>query len=205
MISAFWRWARRRYPEHMKGQDCPTLGRKQQEEDPLEFSLSAEDLAAIGAAWKASTNPDRWAVLWMLLVGSRIGVLPVLQRSWLDGPFLQIPKRTVGAKGARWIVQGPVALKLLEDAPLPITDARIRAVLTEICEAAGVPCHPHGLRSTMTTRSEIDLHIPRPILDVLVNHLPKKIDRAYYQWSVKPLLPYALQIEAGMLGFLGLQ
>ena len=202
LLSAWWNWSALRFPAMPRN---PTTGIELLPEEPLELSMSVEQMKVFGTAYTACQHPAKWSLLWLLLTGSRCGILQVLRPEWIEDGHVIFPKRTPGTKNARHVIMGSVALAMLQEHGCHVTDQKMREALDEVEALCGYRLTPHSLRKSYTSLAELELGVPRALIDQIVNHSMTKLHAAYYKQAVLTLAPFAATIEAGMLRLAGLQ
>jgi integrase len=168
---------------------------------PVERVLTKKELAALGKGFLKSQTKHRFAILWLLLTGSRAGVLLVWNPSWVEGQFVIIPQGVEGVKKARAIVMPESAASILSKLTFPLTSAALRHALDDITSHAGITAggiSPHTLRKSWSSLGA-DLGEPEPVIDALQNHKGSAIKQAYIRRSLESMLPTAEKIATHLL------
>lgn len=199
-LSKLCNWCRGLYPDFIGNKPNWIAASPKQEELPEERSLSEAELKLFGKGYKASNALHKEAILWLLITGSRGGLLEAYDPKWQNGNFLLIPQGTKQVKKARFIVMPNSAMRLLSHMHLPVTVSGLRHALDDICDKGGIrgKCSPRTLRKTFSSLGA-DWDEMEAAIDTLQNHKGSRIRQAYLQRSLKPLLPVAERIASRML------
>jgi integrase len=202
LLSAWWNWMQRvKYPHILLNTPHP-MRREKLDEDPVEWSMTFEQLPFFYKAWEGAQHKQKWILMFLLITGSRIGLTCVMRREWLDQWGLKVPKKTPGAKGATHLLMGPEARAMFEQNTVPVLDEWVYDSLKEINAVVGGPfgraLNPHALRKTFSARAE-EMGVPKPLVDWLINHKASKLDMSYYDRNAETIHPFLLKIEAGLL------
>ncbi len=202
VLSKLWNWCEAEIPNNQLGLKNWVAKRKKYFVAPVERTLSEAEIREFMQGYKQSTAKHKNAVLFLLLTGSRQGLLHCWKDEWLKGNILEIPPRVLGAKLARHLVMGDFALKLSRSFHHPMTTASIRHAMDDIlyyCNLKRVS--PHTLRKTFASRA-LDWEEKKWEVDVLLNHKGTAIEQAYFQRDLKTLIPVAKRIEKKMLSLM---
>lgn len=163
--------------------------------------LTKKELAALGKGFRKSRSKHKLAILWILLTGSRSGVLKVWDPSWVDGQVVVIPRGVEGVKKARAIVMPKAAASLIPLMTLPVTTAGLRHALDDVVDHSGIRTggiSPHTLRKTWSSIGA-DIGEPEAVIDALQNHKGSAIKQAYIRRSFEAMLPTSERIAEHLL------
>lgn len=204
-LSKLYNWSAGRWPD-MVEQVNWTKAVAKAEVHVDERVLTRKELAALGKGFLQSRAKHKLAALWLLLTGSRSGVLKVWDPSWVEEQFVVIPKGVEGVKKARAIVMPKAAASLIPMLTLPLSTAALRHALDDVVDHAGITAggiSPHTLRKTWSSFGA-DLGEPEPVIDALQNHKGSAIKQAYIRRSLEAMLPTAEKIAKHLLEVMGL-
>lgn len=204
-LSKLYNWSSGRWPGKVAAVNWAKALEKA-EEHVSERILTKRELVALGKGFLNSTSKHKFATLWLLLTGSRSGVLKVWDPKWVEGQIVVIPKGVQGVKKARAIVMPKPAASLLQKMALPLTTSALRHALDDIVSHAGITTggiSPHTLRKTWSSFGA-DIGEPEAVIDALQNHKGSAIKQAYIRRSCEAMLPTAEKIAAHLLQVMGL-
>ncbi len=204
-LSKLYNWSAGRWPSKVQAVNW-TKAVTKAEVHADERILTKKELAALGKGFHKSQSKHKFAALWLLLTGSRSGVLKVWNPDWVEGQVVIIPKGVEGVKKARAIVMPKSAVSLLPRMTLPLTTSVLRHALDEIVSHAGITTggiSPHTLRKTWSSFGA-DIGEPEAVIDALQNHKGSAIKQAYIRRSSEAMLPTAEKIAAHLLDIMGI-
>jgi integrase len=204
-LSKLYNWSAGRWPKKVDAVNW-TKAVSKAEVPVNERVLTKKELAALGKGFLKSQTKHRFAVLWLLLTGSRAGVLLVWNSSWVEGQFVIIPQGVEGVKKARAIVMPESAASIISKLAFPLTSSALRHAVDDIISHAGITTgriSPHTLRKTWSSLGA-DLGEPEPVIDALQNHKGSAIKQAYIRRSLEAMLPTAEKIATHLLDVMGI-
>ncbi|WP_243316717.1 tyrosine-type recombinase/integrase [Geothrix paludis] len=205
LLSKLYNWSVGRWPNVVQAVNW-TKAVTKAEVHPDERVLTKRELVALGKGFLNSRAKHKLAALWLLLTGSRSGVLKVWDPTWIEGQIVVIPKGVQGVKKARAIVMPKSAASLVRKMTLPLTTSGLRHALDDVVSHAGITggsISPHTLRKTWSSIGA-DLGEPEPVIDALQNHKGSAIKQAYIRRSCEAMLPTAEKIAAHLLQVMGI-
>ena len=204
-LSVLYNWSAGRWPNKVQALNW-TKAVKKAPVPVNERVLSKKELVALGKGFLQSRAKHKHAVLWLLLTGSRSGVLKVWDPSWVEGQLVVIPRGVEGVKLARAIVMPKAAASLLPKMTLPLTASGLRHAIDDVVSHAGITAggiSSHTLRKTWSSQGA-DIGQPEPVIEALQNHKGSTIKQAYLQRTCEAMLPTAEKIAAHLLHVMGI-
>lgn len=206
LLSKLCNWCRGLYPALLGNAPNWIAASPKQEENPEERTLSEAELKLFGKGWKASSALHKHTILWLLLTGSRGGLLQAYNSAWERGECLLIPKGTKKVKKARFVIMGKHATKLLPDMHLPVSVNGLRHAMDDIAAKGGIKgkCSPRTLRKTFSSLGA-DWGEMQAAIEFIQNHKGSSIQQAYLQRALDPLIPVVDRISTQMLKLMGIR
>jgi integrase len=181
----------------------PVIGRKRHTLKPRERFITAEEAPKLGKAWMECTHHDKYMLLWLLLTGSRDGIVLHWQPRWQTAvDRLEFPEGEPLVKKARFVVIPSLAQPLVKRF-IPTTINRLVRLCYRLAEAAGIPkFSPHDLRRSFATFG-VDINETDDQINSLLNHTRGKVTESYLKRNVPPLIPCAERISSHIVKLLG--
>jgi len=214
LLSKMFTWAKRRYPKEIPSH--PVLGREKNVEETRKRRLTEDEVKLWAKGWLHSDNPDKYALLFSLLTGCRVGVVMGFQPSWITPTHLAIPERVQGVKNCRFVIVQSVAQPLMAKIPSGLTYSRLSGCFINICENSGIflkimvddkpqTISPHSLRKTFRSIAG-DIGESDDLVEALISHKNGrgKVTEAYLIRSLPPLVPVAERISQYIINLLGI-
>lgn len=214
MLHKFYNWCMAWYPREFLSN--PVRVAKAEENDSRDRNLSVDELHRFGKAWRESTNVYKDNILFMLLTGSRAGIIVNWDPAWIQEepyPFLKIPPKTPGTKNTRFVIL-PTTVKTLLPKISKTPNHLLATCLDQICKNADIvetdecplPCL-HDLRRTFSSRAgDIDEsddqtnavlgHSTSTDIDGRAKKGASRVSDTYLRRAIPPLVPVAERISA---------
>lgn len=204
-LSKLYNWCAGRWPNKVQTTNWIKSVTKA-EVHASEVIFTRKELAALGKGFLRSRAKYKLSALWLLLTGSRSGVLTVWNSAWVDGQFVVIPKGVEGVKNARAIVMPRSATWLLSKMEFPVSQSGLRHALDDVVSQAGITKKGISTRTLRKTWSSQGAEIgePEAMIDALQNHKGSAIKQAYIRRSCEAMLPTAEKIAAHLLQVMGI-
>jgi len=202
IISNLYKFAKRYYPKETW--DNPTEGRVRYPGGITDRRLRPEETALWATAWVKSRSTYKYMMMWLLLTGSREGVLLKYKPEWrIEDDRLVFSGSEPGLKGALYVVV-PSKAQCLMDKIKKVDRPTLWQACQGIAADAGIPpLSPHDLRRSFATFA-VDIGEPDDVIESLLNHLRGKITRAYLKRNVDPLVAPANRIADHIVDLLGI-
>jgi integrase len=198
LLSKHFNWASRRYTCVLSN---PVMGREKHRETGRERRLSVSELQAFGQAWRLSNNPLRYAVLFLLLTGSRAGVITNFDPAWQRDNYLDIPAGTPGLKGCRYVVTPFISRTLLYRIQRTTLPALYHCLIS-MCENANIKDFTlHDLRRSFASFGA-DLGESDYLVDGILSHSRGRgrVTEIYMRRSIPALLDVSERVSLHIWG-----
>jgi len=199
ILRPFLPWARRRYP----GIPADLLDRPVAKETPSQDRLWREEIIRFGEALRECKYLQKWNVLFLLLTGSRAGILTNWDSSWINEDRIEIPMGLEGLKHARTCLVTPPVANLLHRL-VPCTHSALRNCVILLCRKAGLkPLSSHDLRRSYISEG-CDIGVPEEVMLALTGHVSRsQIGRVYNHRDMLTRMPQAMQVAEHLMRLLG--
>jgi len=213
MLHKFFNWCMAWYPREFPSN--PVRVAKADENDSRNRNLSVDELHRFGKAWRESTNVYKFNILFLLLTGSRAGIIVNWDPAWIqEEPYsiLRISSRTPGTKNTKFVIL-PTPVKAFLPKISKTPNHLLATCLDQICKAAGIveaeelplPCL-HDLRRTFSSRAgDIDEsddqtnavlgHSTSTDIDGRAKRGASRVSDTYLRRAISPLVPVAERIS----------
>jgi integrase len=202
LISNLYKFAKRYYPKDVWAN--PTEGRVRYAGGITERRLAPDEAQKWATAWVKSRNTHKYMLMWLLLTGSREGVVLNYRPEWrIAEDRLVFDGSEPGLKGALYVVMPKVAQGLVAKFKKTDCNTLWRASQAIAADAGIPPLSPHDLRRSFATFG-VDIEIADDVIESLLNHSRGKVTRAYLKRNVDPLVEPANRIANHIVGLLGI-